>query len=106
MNSTCAESSDMLENASLDTTLPTHNAIVTSTRPGTRRRWSSISLFTLASGCWTFALRAPKTRLRMSRCTRWRRFVRVHAGDFRVDPEDPPLFSYWAMLPHGPAGCR
>ena len=21
-------------------------------------------------------------------------------GDFRVNPEDPPLWKYWAMLPH------
>jgi 4-amino-4-deoxy-L-arabinose transferase-like glycosyltransferase len=26
-------------------------------------------------------------------------FVRVHERDFRVDPEDPPLFGYWAMIP-------
>lgn len=27
-------------------------------------------------------------------------FMRLHYGDFRVDTEDPPLFGYWAMLPH------
>lgn len=27
-------------------------------------------------------------------------FMRIHYGDFRIDIEDPPLFSYWAMLPH------
>ncbi|CAN5480323.1 phospholipid carrier-dependent glycosyltransferase [soil metagenome] len=27
-------------------------------------------------------------------------FMRIHYGDFRIDAEDPPLFSYWAMLPH------
>jgi hypothetical protein len=27
-------------------------------------------------------------------------FMRVHYGDFRIDIEDPPLFMYWAMLPH------
>ena len=27
-------------------------------------------------------------------------FVKRFHADFRVDPEDPPLFGYWAMLPH------
>ncbi|MBC8108159.1 MAG: glycosyltransferase family 39 protein, partial [Anaerolineae bacterium] len=27
-------------------------------------------------------------------------FMKIHYGDFRVDTEDPPLFGYWAMLPH------
>lgn len=26
-------------------------------------------------------------------------FVRLHEGDFRLDPEDPALFGYWASLP-------
>jgi hypothetical protein len=25
----------------------------------------------------------------------------THRGDFRVNPEDPPLWQYWAALPHG-----
>ena len=28
-------------------------------------------------------------------------YVKRFCADFRVDPEDPPLFGYWAMLPHG-----
>src|SRR5687768_4021136 len=28
-------------------------------------------------------------------------FVKRFHADFRVDPEDPPLFGYWAMIPHG-----
>src|SRR5215213_2548400 len=27
-------------------------------------------------------------------------FMRLHYNDFRIDIEDPPLFMYWAMLPH------
>jgi 4-amino-4-deoxy-L-arabinose transferase-like glycosyltransferase len=27
-------------------------------------------------------------------------YVRLFHGDFRLDPEDPPLFGYWAMIAH------
>jgi 4-amino-4-deoxy-L-arabinose transferase-like glycosyltransferase len=27
-------------------------------------------------------------------------YLRLFHNDFRLDPEDPPLFGYWAMLPH------
>ncbi len=27
-------------------------------------------------------------------------YVKLFHADFRVDPEDPPLFGYWAMIPH------
>lgn len=27
-------------------------------------------------------------------------YTSTFLGDFRVDPEDPPLWKYWAMLPH------
>ena len=26
-------------------------------------------------------------------------WLQIHEGDFRVDPEDPPLWKYWAALP-------
>jgi hypothetical protein len=29
-------------------------------------------------------------------------YMRLFHGDFRLNPEDPPLFGYWAMLPHRP----
>jgi hypothetical protein len=30
----------------------------------------------------------------------------LHQHDFRVNPEDPPLWHYWAALPNGPAAIR
>jgi hypothetical protein len=30
----------------------------------------------------------------------------LHLGDFRVNPEDPPLWKYWAALPNGPRAIR
>ncbi len=29
-------------------------------------------------------------------------WLHLHRGDFRVNPEDPPLWHYWAALPNGP----
>ncbi|MGB7161043.1 MAG: hypothetical protein WBD40_23480 [Tepidisphaeraceae bacterium] len=29
-------------------------------------------------------------------------WLHLHKGDFRVNPEDPPLWHYWAALPNGP----
>src|SRR5215211_7137374 len=28
-------------------------------------------------------------------------WLHLHTGDFRVNPEDPPLWHYWAALPNG-----
>src|ERR1043165_5617543 len=30
----------------------------------------------------------------------------LHLGDFRVNPEDPPLWQYWAALPNGAYALR
>ncbi len=29
-------------------------------------------------------------------------WLQVHRGDFRINPEDPPLWKYWAAIPNGP----
>jgi hypothetical protein len=29
-------------------------------------------------------------------------WLHLHRGDYRVNPEDPPLWHYWAALPNGP----
>jgi len=29
-------------------------------------------------------------------------WMHLHESNFVIDPEDPPLFKYWASLPNGP----
>jgi hypothetical protein len=33
-------------------------------------------------------------------------WLQVHFSDFRIDPEDPPLWKYWATIPNGRAALR
>src|SRR5688500_8482112 len=33
-------------------------------------------------------------------------WLHLHHRDFRVNPEDPPLWHYWAALPNGPGAIR
>ncbi len=33
-------------------------------------------------------------------------FAHVFHGDWRINPEDPPLWNYWAVLPHSRASLR
>ena len=32
--------------------------------------------------------------------------MHLHRMDFRVNPEDPPLWHYWAALPNGPDALK
>jgi hypothetical protein len=33
-------------------------------------------------------------------------WLHLHYGDFRVNPEDPPIWHYWAALPNGPTALH
>src|SRR5687768_11399571 len=92
---------------------PMFTQSATPTPPATprRRRVPPLALLTVLSLLAGFALfawmavqtKAPTYDEPLHALGAW---LHLHHRDFRVNPEDPPLWHYWAALPNGPGAIR